>query len=187
MKHRILGLCILALASLSATSVARADTFDFSFTGVPFFGSGLVYSGSGTLTASEEGSTDVYNISGITGTVTDWAGTSNITGLAGTNVFSGNDNKLVYPGITPIFFLPTIFFDSNGVSFDLANGDQVNLNDTLDLENSTLSGSKGFELSEFDNVSVSKNSPVPEPSSLALFGTGILGIAGAIRLKLRLG
>ena len=187
MKHRILKLCILALVILSTASVAHADTFDFNFSGVPVFGSNLLFSGAGTFTAIEEGSSDIYDITGVTGTVTDWSGTSTITSLIGVGMFDGNDNKLVYPGI----LLGTKYFDSDGVSFGLANNDEINLNNVFALNFALLSGPKGGSIgntvSEFDSISLSKNSPVPEPNSLALFGTGILGIAGAIRLKLRFG
>jgi len=186
MKHRLLKLCTLALAILSTASVAHADTFDFNFAGVPVLGSNLLFSGTGTFTAIEEGSSDVYDITGITGTVTDWSGTSIITSLIGVSMFDGNDNKLVYPGI----LLGTKFFDSDGVSFGLANGNEINLNNVFALNFALLSGPKGPKddtTAEFDSVSLSKNSPVPEPNSLALFGTGILGIAGALRLKLRFG
>lgn len=180
MKHRTLGLCILALVTLSISSVAHADTFDFSF-------SGILFSGSGTFTATEEGATRVYDITGITGTVRDWAGSSNISSLIGLNQLNGNDNKLIFPGITSSFFLPTKFFDSNGVAFALADGDDINLNDSWGSEYAVIGAPKGFALPEVATVGVARNSPVPEPSSLALFGTGIFGIAGAMRLKLRFG
>jgi len=83
--------------------------------------------------------------------------------------------------------LGTKFFDSDGVSFALANHDEINLNNVFALNFAQLSGPKGNTTAEFDSISLSKNSPVPEPNSLALFGTGIFGIAGAIRLKLRFG
>ncbi len=177
MKHRTLGLCILALVTLTISSVAHADTFDFSF-------SGILFSGSGTFTATEEGATDVYDVTSVTGTVRDWAGSSNISSLIGLNKFNGNDNKLILPGIAPPF-LPTRLFDTNGVSFALADGDVINLNNSWGVEYAVIGGPKGLALPEFDSVGIAKNSPVPEPSSLALFGTGILGVAGAIRLKLR--
>jgi hypothetical protein len=180
MKHRRLGLCILALVTLAISPVAHADTFDFGF-------SGILFSGSGTFTATEEGATDVYDITGVTGTVRDWAGSSNITSLIGLNQFNGNDNKLMFLGIGPPFFLPTKFFDSDGVSFSLADGDVINLNDSWGSEYAVIGAPKGLTLPEVATIGIAKNSPVPEPSSLALFGTGIFGIAGAMRLKLRFG
>jgi hypothetical protein len=180
MKYRTLGLCILALVTLAISSAAHADTFNFSF-------SGTLFSGSGTFTATEEGATDIYDVTGITGTVRDWAGSSNITSLIGLNNFNGNDNKLIFPGIAPPFFLPSKFFDSDGVSFALADGDVINLNDSWGSEYAVIGAPKGLALPEVDTIGIAKNSPVPEPSSLALFGTGIFGIAGAMRLKLRFG
>jgi len=177
MKQRTLGLCILALVTLAISSVAHADTFDFSF-------SGILFSGSGTFTATEEGATDVYDVTGVTGTVKDWAGSSNISSLIGLNKFNGNDNKLIFPGIAPPF-LPTKFFDGNGVSFALADGDDIDLNDSWGSEFAVIGAPKGLVLPEASTIGIAKNSPVPEPSTLALFGTGIFGIAGAIRLKLR--
>jgi PEP-CTERM motif len=179
MKRRTLGLCILALATLTASAVAHADTFDFNF-------SGALFSASGTFAATQEGNTDVFDITGVTGTVRNWAGSSNITSLIGPNKFNGNDNKLIYPGVSQ-FFLPVKFFDSNGVSFALADGDDINLNDSWGIEYALIGGPKGLALPEVDTIDISRNSPVPEPSSLALFGTGIFGIAGAMRLKLRFG
>jgi PEP-CTERM motif len=175
MKQRTLGLCILALVTLATTSAAYGDTFDFSF-------SGPLFSGSGTFTATEKGSSDIYDITGVTGTVKYWAGSSQISSLGGLG-----DNELTYPGIVPGFLLPTSFFDSKGVSFGLANGDLINLSATWGIEEATIGAPKGLSLPESDIVEVSKNSPVPEPSTLALFGTGIFGIAGAMRLKLRFG
>jgi hypothetical protein len=180
MKYRTLGLCILALVTLATSSVARADTFDFSF-------SGILFSGSGTFTATEEGTTDVYDVTGITGIVRDWAGSSNISSLIGLNKFNGNDNKLIFPGVPSSFFLPTTFLDSNGVAFALADGDDINLNDSWGFGYAVIGAPKGLVLPEVATIGIAKNSPVPEPSSLALFGTGILGIAGAMRLKLRFG
>jgi len=176
MKFRSLGLCIFALSAFASTA-AHADTFSFDF-------SGLLFSGSGTFTATEVGSTDLYNITSVTGSVTDGAGTSDISKLLGDHKFQGNDNVLIYPGTG---FFGEKFFDSDGVSFSLDNGNDVNLNDTLGFENAVGGPARGFDFTEVDVVDVTKNGgdpAVPEPSTLAMFGTGILGLAGAVRRRL---
>jgi hypothetical protein len=147
----------------------HADAFTFSFTG-------SLFSGSGTFTATEVGNSDIYNITAVTGTVTAiGSGPSAITALLGNNVFQGNDNKLIYPGTG---ILGSKFFDSDGVSFSLANKNDVNLNDTLGFENAVDGKPNRFDITEFDIVDVSKVAVTPEPSALLLFGTGLLFMAG---------
>jgi hypothetical protein len=177
MKRLSIALAALALATLTHTS--KADTFNFTFTG-PSFG------GSGTITATEEGKTNVYDIKSITGT-TDG---QTISGLLSVGTFDNNDNKLYDPGN----FFGTLNFDNEGVSYTIGTGanlSEVNLGEGgfLDLQiigdlNPPGRGSDHIEAIDFDVERADPTSPVPEPGTLALLGTGMLSAAGAIRRRL---
>ena len=184
MKKALL-LCALGTALLGS-QVAKADTFSFTFTGtVPLNIAGLTFSGSGYFTANQIGSTDNYNITDVYGgSVTASDGTSSdISGILAANTFQGNDNVLIFPPEA----LGTKFFDHNGVSFSLVDGVDINLNDTLGFENA-VAGAGPFDFTELDIVDVDRADPpaaTPEPGSLALLGTSILGGAGILRRRFR--
>jgi hypothetical protein len=155
---------VLAAAILAAPiAVAHADTFNFSATG-----SAGGFSGAGTLTAAPNGS-GKYLITAISGT--------GVTGLFAPNGFNGNDN-LLSPSASPTL-------DSHGFSFTAVNGP-----DTFDV-NIFKKGSRYFaffkdedNFTETTRVDFALRAATPEPSTLLLFGTGILGLAGATRRKL---
>jgi hypothetical protein len=191
----LLSLGLFAVA-LSASTSAFADTFTFSFSGTSGSNpSQNQFSGSGSFTATEQ-STGVYLITGISGFITEGSNvgtgdTEAIDGIIGVGDFSSsnhstkNDNLLYYPTSSAN---NNNSFDKNGLAFTLDDGSQIILynNDgfdtwTLNRSNKSVSEqiSQGFSVQE-----VPAGSPVPEPGSLALFGTGILGISGTLRRKL---
>jgi PEP-CTERM motif len=176
MTRLSLALCSLVLAALPSTAaLADSVSFDFKF-------SNADYSGSGVLTADSTSAAGVYQIVGVTGDILIGKTTDAISGLLAAGSFPAdgpNDNLLFFPKLPAPFGA----FDASGVSFALANGaGKVNLflGSGEDLK---LTGGKQDEQAGTITVTAAA-SPVPEPGSLALFGTGALGLAGMVRRRL---
>lgn len=157
----------LALSTVGSTA-ALADTFNFSFgtAGVSSFnGSGIL---TGTLISPGE-----YQITAVTGTTNTGSGTNRpISGIDAVGTFGANDNLL---------FMSTgsTFFDANGLSYSLTNGAMINLY----LSNGEiLERAGGATVTEA--VPISITAVTPEPSSMLLLGTGMLGTLGVLRRRL---
>lgn len=191
MKKAIL-VCALGIAALAAAP-ARADQFSFSFAGpnVSFFNQSS-FSGSGTLFATYTGTGNLWDITGITGTVTDDtyvnhtttdSTTYDIGNLLPAVSFMNNDNILYYPTL--------LNFDLQGVSFSLVgSSNDVNLDTGVFIIFPYNQGTQGQQ-SELISESICWQGPgdppaaTPEPGSLALLGTSILGGAGILRRRFR--
>ena len=193
MRKLLFGFAMF-LVLLSVSHRGLADSlFSFSYNAMPFEAGGDIAEGSGTFTASQYGF-QLYTITSITGSLSystygQPTETVDITGLLPTGTL-GSDNIFSSHGATPNFTL-------EGVVFSLSNGDTERFysgdlgpagDDESGFFAAEMGGNSGLYVSNtfqlyLDQFTVTEVTPsaVPEPQSLLLFGTGLIGIVGAVR------
>jgi len=149
---------------------ASSETFNFSFTGTGI-------TASGTFTATFV-SGDEFLVTSISGMQNGFAMT-----LLPPGSFASNDN---------IIFSSSPFLSLGGLAFVLSNGSTIyNIYNNLSPGppgffecNNTAPCNVGGEGTPLTQFSLTEVAEVPEPGSLMLFGSGLIGLAGVARRKL---
>ncbi len=176
-------LALIAFVALSAPLAAFADTYTFNIsTGTSSDGvNPTAFTASGTLTGSVNTITPpTLLLSGVTGFAQGYAFTgiaplSTATGFGFDNLLFTDSGARHVDSSGVLLFLNSPAGTSLAHVYDSASGYQVDVFDPRDPGDITPFSIQTFDLNP---------SSVPEPATLALMGTGALGLLGVARRKL---
>ncbi|MGB8769042.1 MAG: PEP-CTERM sorting domain-containing protein [Candidatus Korobacteraceae bacterium] len=165
MKKNVLGAFAVLFCALVFAARSQADAISFTYSGDGVAVSGTLFGGSN--------GNGTWTITGITGT---YDGIT-IAGL----VPLGADPSYIYNNL---LYYPSdpLFVDNGGILFNVPGVGDVNFyyDPSSGYVNTTGSLDSGFVTTP---VTVDFSAPTPEPATLALVGTGILGTLAVVRRR----
>ena len=173
---------VSAAALLSVGIMARADTFNLSFGS-----SSSVFTGSGILTTGAAEAPGEYLITSVTGTAETTANGPDlvIRSILAPGVFPTPTNGGTFPANDNTLFVTNGLgnLSQDGLSFILGNGAQINLYDDGLGDDALLERTNGSDVYEDATITITAVASTPEPASVALLGTGMLGVAGIVKRR----